>query len=353
MRILILALSGIGDALLFTPALKLMRQAEPRAQIDVLAMFKGVQDMFERNPHVDRVYFFDFLAAGLLPSLKFIGRLRGKYDATVNVYPSNRREYNAVNFLLGAKKRAGVRYLRRDIQNFGFLNNVRISENDEHHNVVQNIQLCEKLLGVRFGEEPDLEFPLPDRDLENARKYLHAMGVGDADVVIGFHPGGSTLKNHINKRWAPEKFAELGKALINAHKAKVLVFGGSEEQDLKEQIVKMIGPLRAFSIDARDLAHTAAIIERCNVFVSNDSSLLHVASAMKRNVVLVAGPINPAYTHQWKTRHRVVSLGLECSPCFIHSPKPLKCIRTDVKFKCLKELDVELVHCAVLDLMKS
>jgi len=40
MKILILALSGIGDALMFTPALKLLRQSLPSAQIDALIMFK-------------------------------------------------------------------------------------------------------------------------------------------------------------------------------------------------------------------------------------------------------------------------------------------------------------------------
>ena len=40
MKILILALSGIGDALMFTPALKLLRQSLPSAQIDALVMFK-------------------------------------------------------------------------------------------------------------------------------------------------------------------------------------------------------------------------------------------------------------------------------------------------------------------------
>ena len=89
MKILILALSGIGDALMFTPALKLMRQSFPDAQIDALVMFKAVKDMYERNPDFNNVYYFDFLNQGALKSLLFVLKLRKKYDASLNVYPSN------------------------------------------------------------------------------------------------------------------------------------------------------------------------------------------------------------------------------------------------------------------------
>src|SRR3972149_2394756 len=109
MKILVLALSGIGDALLFTPALKLLRK---------------------------------------------------KYDTSISVYPSNRIEYNIINFLIGAKKRAGIKYLRSNNRNLGFLNNIRVKENDSAHNVQTNIKLVEKLLNKDFTEEPSLEFPL-------------------------------------------------------------------------------------------------------------------------------------------------------------------------------------------------
>lgn len=348
-----LALSGIGDALMFTPALTMMRKAFPDATIDVLAMFKGVQEMFVRNTKFNTVYFFDFMKEGLFASLKFLSGLRKQYQATINVYPSNRKEYNVVNFYLGAEKRAAVEYLRMDVRNFGFLNNVRIIEDDSLHNVRHNIRLCEKLFGTTFPEEPDLDFPLFEEDYTYAESRLAQMKISNEDVVVGFHPGGSTLKNHINKRWEPEKFSELGKLLVRGHNSKVLVFGGPEEQPVKEHIVSRISSANAFDVTTDNLAHTAGIMRRCNVFVSNDSSLLHVASALKRKVVLVAGPVNPNYTHPWNTEYRVVSLYLECSPCFIHSPKPLFCRRTDVQFKCLKELGVGLVYEATRNLMKN
>jgi ADP-heptose:LPS heptosyltransferase len=99
MKILILALSGIGDALMFTPALRLMRKALPDAQIDALVMFGGVKDIYERNPDLNSVIFFEFMKRGVPQSIKFLSALRNKYDASINVYPANRKEYNMINYL--------------------------------------------------------------------------------------------------------------------------------------------------------------------------------------------------------------------------------------------------------------
>ncbi len=351
MKILILALSGIGDALMFTPALKLLREELPGAQIDALVMFKGVKDMYDRNPDFNEVYYFDFLKEGAVRSLKFLLGLRKKYDASINVYPSNRKEYNIINFLIGAEKRAGAKYLRKDLQNLGDLNNIRVTENDHTHNVQTNIKLIEKLLGKKFNEQPPLSFPLSMEDENFALTFFLTNDLLDSDLIIGFHPGSATLKNHEKRRWEPEKFAELGRKLIDEKNAKVLIFGGPEENDLKNRIKNDINSKNAWVIESGNLAASAALMARCNVFVSNDSSLMHVASALNLKVAAILGPTNPHYIHPWKTEHKVVRLNLDCSPCFIYSPRPLICFRDDVLFKCIKELTVEMVYGAVNSLL--
>lgn len=344
MKILIISLSGIGDALMFTPALNLLRNSLPSAEIDAVVMYKGAQEIFSTNKNLNRVIYFNFLEKGVVKSLKFLFKLRKKYDASINVYPSNRKEYNLINFLIGAKKRVGVVYLRRDRNNFGFLNNVRVLEDDLVHNVQTNIKLCEALIGKKFSEEPSLEYPISESDSSFAKKYLNDAGISGDELVIGFHPGCATLKNHIQRRWEPEKFAELGKKLISNHSARILIFGGPEENELKEQIFSKIGSEKAKVINAESLTQSTAVLKRCNVFVTNDSSQMHIAAAMGLKVVAIIGPTNQKYIYPWKTEHRIISLNLDCSPCFFYSPKPLVCSRTDVKFKCIKELTVDMVY---------
>jgi heptosyltransferase-2 len=348
MNILILALSGIGDALMFTPALRLLRKSLPDAQIDALVMFKGVNDIYLRNSDINNVHYFDFLKQGIYPAFNYLLKLRKKYHASINVYPSNRKEYNLINFLLGAHKRAGVDYLRMNTREFGFLNNVRIIEDDSVHNVQTNIKLVEKLINEKFTDEPDLNFSINNEDESFAVEYLKKINIKDSDVVIGFHPGSATLKNHIFRRWEPEKFAALGKKLIEYNRVKILVFGGPEEEKLKQKIVDSIDSGNAVSAEAEDLPQNAAVIKRCDVFVTNDSSLMHIASALKRKVIAVIGPTNKSYIHPWHTEYKIVSLNLECSPCFFYSPQPLICSRNDVKFKCIKELQIDMVYNAVV-----
>jgi len=351
MKILIIALSGIGDALMFTPALKLLRAEKPEAQIDALVMYRGAAEVLKQNPNVNNVFHFDFLKAGKSRSLKYIFKLRGQYDSTINVYPSNRKEYNLISHLIGAKKRASVIYKRNDKQNLGFLNNIRVSENDVTHNVITNIRLCEALLNKKLNNEPELELYLDDEDKIIAGDYLLNAGIKEGEVVIGFHPGCSTLKNHIKRRWEPEKFAALGSALIENYNAKILIFGGPDENDLKGKIRNQIMPGNALSIEAKSLLQSAAIMRRCDVFVTNDSSQMHIASALQLKTVAIIGPTNTNYIYPWKTEHKIVSLNLDCSPCFFYSPKPLSCNRNDVQFKCIKQITVDMVYNAVKEFL--
>ncbi len=351
MKILILALSGIGDALMFTPALELMRKELPDAEIDALVMFRGAKEMLERNSELNNVYYFDFLKEGILSSLKYVLSLRHKYDVSINVYPSNRREYNVINLFFGARKRVAVKYLRKDVQNLGALNNLRVRENDFIHNVQTNIKLVEKLLDKKFDVEPSFKFPLTSGDEDFAQKFLYENRLNIMDELIGFHPGSATLKNQIKRRWEPEKFAELGKRLIKERNANVLIFGGPDENELKRKIKGLIDSENAFVVESPGITESAATMGKCKVFVSNDSSLMHFASALKLKIVAILGPTNPHYIHPWKTEHIIVRLDLDCSPCFIYSQRPLICFRHDILFKCIKELTVDMVYNAVLKLL--
>lgn len=353
MKFLILALSGIGDAIMFTPALRLLREKYPDSQIDALVMIKGVKDLYEDNNDLNNVIYYNFLEEGAFNSLSFILSQRKKYDITVNVYPSNRKEYNIINFLLGARKRAAVKYLRANKQNFGWLNNVTVTENDRLHNVQENIKLISKITGLDFKEDPKLQLNISKENKLFSELFLKEYAIKDHELVIGFHPGCATLKNHIKRRWEPEKFVELAIRLIKEKKARILIFGGPDEDDLKNFIFKSINSDRVVNVKTPDLMKSAAVMSRCDIFVTNDSSLMHISSALSLKVVAIIGPTNTSYIHPWKTDHKIVSLNLDCAPCFYYSPRPLSCSRTDVQYKCIKELTVDLVYKSVSDFISN
>lgn len=353
MKILVIALSGIGDALMFTPSLNKLKEDYPSASIDVLAMFNGVKEIFENLDNVNRVLYHDFLNSSAFKSFGFILRLRGEYDITINVYPSNRREYNLISRIIGSPKRCGVNYLRRNFVNLGFLNNVTITENDNLHNVETNFKLCGQLSGKNTEQIPPLRIVISESDERYASNFLNDKGIELKDLVIGFHPGCSTLKNHDKRRWETDKFAKLASTLIERDSAKILIFGGPEEKDLKLDICSRVNSPSVISVEARSILESTSVMKRCNLFVSNDSSLMHIAAALKLKTVAILGPTNKNYIYPWQTEHRVASLQLECSPCFYYSPKPLTCSRNDLKFKCIRDLNPEKVYDIVKDFLKT
>lgn len=353
MKILVIALSGIGDALMFTPALKLLKKSSPDSSIDALVMFGAAKEIYNKNPFIDSVLHFNFLRENIFVSLKFVLHLRKKYDSIISIYPSNRKEYNLISFLIGAKKRAAVEYLRDNKMNLGWLNNITVREDDSVHNVQTNIKLIEKLLNKNFDDEPPMEIYLSNEEEEFAENYLNELNINKSDLVIGFHPGCATLKNHIKRRWEAEKFAALAGKLITKKYAKIFLFGGPEEEELKSLINSMIDSENSLIIKTETFLQSIAVMKRCNLFITNDSALMHVASALKLKVVAIIGPTNTNYIHPWKTEYRIASLNLECSPCFFYSPKPLSCSRTDIKFKCIKELEVDLVYAKAEELLEQ
>ncbi len=129
-----------------------------------------------------------------------------------------------------------------------------------------NIKLIEKLLNKKFDEEPTMQINLSNDDKEFAENFLKEKNISDKDFIVGFHPGCATLKNHIKRRWEPEKFAELGKKLINEKNAKIFLFGGPEEDELKSSINTMIDSEKFLCDKTEKLLQSIAIMKQMQCF---------------------------------------------------------------------------------------
>jgi heptosyltransferase-2 len=303
-KILVLCLPGIGDALLFTPTLRSLRAHFPKAQIWVLVMFKGSQEILEKNPYIDRVILWEFLKEGYLRSFKFLlGLRRQRFDISIMAYPANRIEYSLVHLLAGAKRRYGHRYHHRDLSSMNVLHGHTIWEDDQRHNVEENLALLH-LLGIEAQRPIMLELYLSEEDRAFADDWLTQRRLNGA-LLIGFHAGTAEFKNQAKRRWAKEKFASLGDALAHELGAQILIFGGPEEWELKEEIGRRISP-PGLVVKDTTMRQTAALIEKCALFVSNDSALMHTAAAMQVPCVVIFGPTNPKWVYPYGTRYKMV-----------------------------------------------
>jgi heptosyltransferase-2 len=357
-KILVIALPGIGDALLSTPMLRLLREAKPNAEIHAFVMFSATRDLFRANPNIDHVHHFDFLHSPKIEGILFLLHLRSiGFDLSINIYPQNRREYNLLALIIGAGHRIGVRYKRRDWQNLNWLCNSTVVEDDQYHCVEENVRLLSRVgISPKLSEDslPPLEIYLSNDDRAYASQWLAERHLTGNDHLVGFHAGTALFKNHIKRRWAPEKFAELAKRLKHGIGATVLLFGGPDDTEANEIITKHAGDA-IIEVKTDTIMHSIALMEKMKLFVSNDSALMHIAGGLKLPTVAIFGPTNETYVHPWKTKYEVVHTGVECRPCFVYSPKPLMCYRKDPSehYMCIRDIEVGQVLNAVDVLLKK
>lgn len=351
MKILINALSGIGDALMFSPALKVLSKKFPNAKIDMLAMFQSVKQMYRFNPCLNEIYFIDFLHQSKIKSIKEIYSIRSKkYDIIINTYPANRAEYNILSFLLGGKRRIATKYLKTSVTRLDFLNTDLSYESPDTHNVIQNINTLRLICDIRDEEIGPMEIYLSGEVRKSSSEWVEKINP-EKRIIIGIHAGSSILKNHIHKRWDKKKYIELCKRLINEKNAIILLFGN--EVELNEEIKKSIGE-NAILASTDDYMDSMGRLSHCKLFVSNDTAFLHSSAALGIPVAGIFGYTNYKELYPWGTTHRIIRKELECSPCFFNSPKPASCkFEGEDEFKCIKTITVDEVFNACDELLNT
>lgn len=351
MKILINALSGNGDALMFSPSLRLLKQKLPASKIDMLVMYKSVKEMYEQNPFINKIYFIDFLRQSKFKSLNEVRQLKNnKYDYSINVYPANRFEYNILNSLLGAKIKIAHHYAHTNIARAEFINDILIEEIKDRHNVLQNLDLIRPVASVSDNEAGPMEIFISESDKIKANDWIENNNL-KGKFLIGFHTGSSLLKNHIHKRWDKNKYAELAEKLIKIYNAKILLFGN--EFELNNEINSMLNN-QAFISSTENYMDSISRMSHCKLFVSNDTAFLHSAAALQIPAVGIFAYTNYKELYPWKAKHVIVRKEIECSPCFYNSPKPAACIYSGEEvFKCMKMIEVDEVFEAVKQLTVS
>ncbi len=341
MKIIINALSGNGDALMFSPSLRILKEKFPDSEIDMLVMFKSVAEMYGSNPFLDNIHFINFLNQPSFKSFRDVRKLKANdYDYSINIYPSNRLEYNLVNAFLGAKKKISHHYLHTKFSRGEFLNDVLVNEVKDRHNVLQNLDLVKTIVDVSDEDAGQTEIFISTEHTNRASDWLEKYGLRDK-ILIGFHPGSSVLKNHIHKRWDKKKYAEVGNSLMKEFNAVILLFGN--EFELNNEINLMMDN-KGIIASTSDYMDSIARMKHCRLFVSNDTAFMHSAAALQIPTVAIFAYTNYNELYPWKVKHEIIRRPLECSPCFYNSPKPASCIwKGEDEFKCIKTIQTDEV----------
>ncbi len=328
-RILAVKLADLGDLLTITPALQALRATHPAASIDLLVPPSSAY-LLKGAPYLDNIitfdkFAFDSLRGMLNPgkvfgALRFLLRLRlSGYDALA-IFHHFTTEWGTVKFAIlslasGAMSRAGL-----DNGRGWFLTMQAIDRGfGAMHEAAYWLQVA-ALLGAdpAGGWRPNI--PLNESHRASAANLLREAGTNRASPLVAIHPGAGAYSRA--RIWPIERFAEVAKKLIKLHNASIIVLGGPDEVKAAATLQRQVSSPAVYNLAGSTSIHeTAAIIERCSLFLGNDSGPMHIAAAVGTPVVAVFGPSNKEawgpYTPPGEpSPHRVVARNLPCQPCF-------------------------------------
>jgi len=309
-RILVAQTSFLGDVVLTTPLIAALRRRFPQAWLAVLCTPKG-KEILAGHPDIDETIVLEKKRDGGRHAnlFKKAAELRAR-DFTVAVSPHKSLRTALLLFLAGIPLRVGFR------QSAGwFLYHRRVERDARRHDVERNLSLVEAL-GVDPDEcAPTLAIEPSTQARERVAALFEELGVGGDRPIIGLNPG-SVWRT---KRWTVEGYAELAAALTRRRGARVVIFGGPEDREIVEA-VRSRADCGAVSLAGRvGLTELAAAIERCRVFVTNDSGPMHVAVARGVPVVAIFCATTPSLGFfPYSSRAIVVEKELACRPCGAH-----------------------------------
>ena len=303
--ILVVAPSWIGDTILAQPLLSRLHGAHAGLAIDVLAS-PWSAPLFARMPEVRHVVdspfrHGEFNLAGrwqLAQRLKATG-----YDQAI-VLPNSWKSA-LIPFLAGIPQRIGYQGESR----YGLINVRHRLDRTRHPRLVDRYAA---LAGPPGSGLPALRPPHLESSFEQRRAAREALDLPVAGAPIVFCPG---AEFGAAKRWPARHFAALASAVGHVDdpvwlvgSPKDAVIGAKIERSCHGSAINLCG--------RTTLEQAIDVIASARQVVCNDSGLMHVAAALDRPLVAVFGSSSFNYTPPMSPQAKIVSLELECSPCF-------------------------------------
>lgn len=331
LRILMIRLSSLGDIILTTPVLDALKQSHPNSRISFLTKRK-YEGLFESDPRVDSVIYFDSQGrhkglSGLLGLIKSLNQER--FDLIVDLH-SNLRSF-PIRVLVRAGKK--VHYHKRLFTRLWmvYFKKLRVKPVSTIENYLQSLgetgkRVCKRTPGLYSKKENEIW----------AENFLVENGLSHEEILIGMAPGARWE----TKRWDLEKFSCVAESLCRDLSGKILLVGNKADQDLIERIEQKIGKKKAITALDLPLDRLITLAKKCDLFISNDSGPMHLASALGVPTIGIFGPTSPDLGFSPSgLEDELFWAGVGCSPCSLHGDKD--CIKESRN--CMDEIRSETI----------
>jgi heptosyltransferase-1 len=333
-RILLIKPSALGDVIHAVPVLTKLRERYPDAQIDWM-LSPAIAEWVGHHPAINRVLEFDrkamveprkapFLFWRLMKELT-----TGGYDLVIDLHGQFRSAF--FTLATGAPVRIGfdrprkssqtsVRHLpaeaykhawtgAREISWVAYSHHIAIPTLEAH--AVDRYLWLGEMLGFS-PDNPDFSVPIPQHSIARAGELLGHNGDENRRLLL-ISPG--TIWD--TKRWRVEGFAEVARHFMNQDWT-VAIIGSAGDRSVCDELASLArGTLNLCG--QTKISELAALTQRADLCITNDSGPMHLAVALSRPVVSIFGPTDPLWIGPYGRPNAVVQLKLPCSPCYLRS----------------------------------
>lgn len=299
-----LRIDRIGDVVVSLPALKALKDIFPQCRLTIILREQNLP-LLKAIPWIDE----------LVPYRGFWGTVRllreRRFDLVVDLLMDYSLKTAWLAFLSGPGITAGF-----DIEGRGRLFKAALRPPPGKKLMSQYLlDLSRFLAGLSGLDKEKIKESIPELRVSEknrtfARGFLREGGINEGDFIIAMHPGGYFP----SQRWRIEGFAELADVLSQKYRAKIVVLAGANETEI---VGKLRGLIKAEALVCAGLSldKTAAIIAQSDIFIGNNSGLLHIAAALGRPTVSTMGPTVPWLWMPQGNNQIVIRHNLECAPC--------------------------------------
>ncbi|MFO1324563.1 MAG: lipopolysaccharide heptosyltransferase II [Burkholderiales bacterium] len=328
-RILIVAPSWVGDAILSEPLVALLRDPYEDPIVDVLVA-SWCAPVYERMRGIRRIIESPWGHGKFdLPGRRKLAlMLKGEGYSHAFVLPNSWKSA-LVPYLARIPKRVGYKGEAR----FGLLTDARPMDRKAMPRLVDRFAA---LAVTRGGLVPMPPSPVLVPNVTNRANAMRALHLKTDKPVVVLCPG---AEFGAAKRWPPNQFAELATMFLRDG-LQVWIVGSPNDKMAADAVLNSMGENlhKVRDLTARtDLGTAIDILSSASLVVSNDSGLMHAAAAVGVPLVALFGSSSPTYTPPLSPLAQVAKIDIACSPCFKREC-PLG------HFKCMRELKPPIVY---------
>lgn len=353
-RVLVFHVGSLGDTLVALPSFWAVRDAYPTARRVLLtkrAARHGIpvgREIVDGSGLFDDYLYFegDHHAYGSnLPRLKkwqgawrLIGELRaGRFDLAVYLAPSQRDTVQVRRDLLffrlaGIDRVIGAQTLPRPRPGVALREAERVlARLNGSALVVPPLQYARR----------DLALGAADRQAIDRWLGAQVQRTSCSGAWVAFAPG----TNLQSKQWPTERFAAVGEALIRRFDILPVVVGGAEDRALAQTLLRAWGR-GVNAAGALPVRLSAALLERCSLFIGNDTGTMHLAAACDVPcVALFSARDEPGKWEPMGAYHKVLRKPVPCAGCML--------VRCDARDRlCMRLIEVDEVIAAAEDCLR-